>query len=245
MQATAPPPPPPPTDQAEDPIPPETVSSDAVMLRRKAAKRTLPFDLAAGELHLVSSSSSSSSPQAKDVPATKKRRLEEPLPTTTDEAVRKTASPDLSVGISPPPAADDDDLNADTVTDTQPNAGATRATARWTTDEDVQLTTAVANTSKKKYGKEYRSDWVAIAVLVPGRTKMQCLRRWDNVLDPSVDRTPPERTGKWTEDEDTKLKDAVQTLGDKDWAAISTVVPGRTTKQCRDRWRKQMDPNRF
>jgi hypothetical protein len=54
-----------------------------VTVRRKAAKRTHPFDLAAEELHLVPSSSSS--PQAEDLPpARKKLRLEEPLPTTTD-----------------------------------------------------------------------------------------------------------------------------------------------------------------
>jgi hypothetical protein len=239
MQATAPP-----TDQAEDPIPPETVSIDAVMLRRKAAKRTLPFDLAAGELHLVPSSSSSS-PQAEDVPARKKRRLEEPLPTTIDEAARKTASPDLSVGLPPPPPAaddDDDDLNADTVTDTQPNAGATRATSRWTSDEDAKLTRAVANTSKKKHGKEYRTDWVVLAALVPGRTRSQCRHRWLDVLDPIIGRANGHQ-GKWTEDEDIKLKVAVQTHGSKNWVAISALVPGRARNQCYNRWKDVLDPS--
>jgi hypothetical protein len=233
MQAAPPP---------EDPIPPETVSNATLMLRRKAAKRTLPFDLAAGELHLVPSSSSSL--QAEDIPATKKRRLEKPLPTTTDEATRKTASPDLSVDLPPPPPAadDDDDLNADLETDTQPNAGATRATARWTTDEDAKLTLAVANTSKKRHGKEYRTDWVVIAALVPGRTRRQCLRRWDNALNPSIALTA-ERTGKWTEGEDAKLQDAVQTHGSKNWVAISALVPGRTKKQCWSRWHDALDPS--
>jgi hypothetical protein len=49
-----------------------------------------------------------------------------------------------------------DDLNADTVTDTQPNAGVTRATARWTTDEDAKLTRAVANTSEARQGVQDR-----------------------------------------------------------------------------------------
>jgi hypothetical protein len=35
----------------------------------------------------------------------KKSRLEEPLPATTDEAARKTASPGVSESL-PPPAAD-------------------------------------------------------------------------------------------------------------------------------------------
>ena len=66
------------TDQAEAeaPIPIETVSDPninrTVTLRRKAAKRTLPFDLAAEELDLVS--------QDEDNPVRKKPRLEVPLP---------------------------------------------------------------------------------------------------------------------------------------------------------------------
>jgi hypothetical protein len=244
-----------PTDQAEAPIPPVTVSNDpippeivregpdenlngTVIVRRKAAKRSLPFDLAAGELH-EHLMPSLWSPQAEDIPAVarKKPRLEEPLPTTTDLAARKTASPDVSVGL-PLPAADndDDDLNADPVTDTQPNDRDTTVTRRfWTLEEDAKLTSAVTNTAKKKHGKEYRTDWVVIAALVPGRTRFQCFHRWQHFLDPSIDRTN-RRTGKWTEDEDIKLKDAVQTHGGKNWVAIAAMVPCRAQKQCRSRW---------
>jgi hypothetical protein len=226
-----------PTEDDDAPIPPDTVSNDAntnpsVRLRRKAAKRTLPWDQAAGELDRMPSSWS---PQAEDIPAvaTKKLRLEELLPNTTDKAARKTVSPDVSLGL-PPPAADDGD-DADAVTDTQPNDGKTRATARWTTDEDAKLTRAVANTSKKKHGKDYRTDWATISALVPGRTKIQCWSRWDHPLDPSIGRANG-RTVKWVEDEDIKLKDALQTHGSKDWVAISALVPGRTKIQCKYRW---------
>jgi hypothetical protein len=37
--------------------------------------------------------------------------------------------------------------------------------------EDAKLTRAVPNTSKRQWGPEYMSYWVAIATLVPGRTK--------------------------------------------------------------------------
>jgi hypothetical protein len=60
-------------------------------------------------------------------------------------------------------------------------------------------------------------------------------------LNPSIDRTP--RTGKWTEDEDSKLKDAVQTHGGKNWGAIAALVPGRTNDQCRHRWQGVLDPS--
>jgi hypothetical protein len=128
-----------PTGQAEASIPTENVRDDSnmnrtVAVRRKVAKRTLPFDLRAGEL-LVS--------QDEDNPARKKPRLEEPLPTP--------------------------------VTDTQPNSGAsTRATGRWTLEEDAKLTEAITSTFKMKWRKEYKTDFDAVAALVPSRTRLQC-----------------------------------------------------------------------
>jgi hypothetical protein len=225
-------------DDAAPILPTETASmsddpnmNHTVKTRRKAATRTLPFELTAEEL-LVS--------QDEDNPARKKPRLEEPLPTTPDEAARKTAPPDFSLGPSPP-NADNDDANAsaDPLKYTQPNAGATRATLlRWTLEEDAKLTHAVANTSKKKRGK---TDWPAVSELIPGRTNIQCWHRWHDVLDPSIALTAGGK-GKWTAVEDKKLKDAVQTQGGKNWVAISALVPARTKIQCRKRWKEVLDP---
>jgi hypothetical protein len=108
-------------------------------------------------------------------------------------------------------------------------------TGKWTAVEDSKLNDAVQMHGGK--------DWAGIAALVPGRTRLQCKNRWHFALDPSIDRTPPGRTVKWTEDEDMKLKDAVHTHGGKNWAAIAALVPGRTTEQCRGRWKKHTDPN--
>jgi hypothetical protein len=64
--------------------------------------------------------------------------------------------------------------------------------------------------------------------MVQGRTAAQCYNVWHGVLDPSIDQTPP-RTGLWwTTEEDNKLKYAMHTHGDKDWVAITALVPGRT-----------------
>jgi uncharacterized protein (DUF2237 family) len=104
---------------------------------------------------------------------------------------------------------------------------ASRRTGKWVEDEDSKLKDAV-----QTYGGK---NWAAISSLVPGRTKNQCFHRWQDALDPSIDRTSG-RSGKWAEDEDSKLKDAVQTHGGKNWAAISSLVPGRTKCQCRSRW---------
>jgi hypothetical protein len=243
-----------PNEEAEASIPTESVEDDPNLdvtseVHRKAAKRTLPWDLAAGELLFVSPPpplSLSLPPRAEDISAVRKRtRLEESFFASTDEAaaeisshdttVSLTASPDVSVDLSSR-TADDNDANADLVTDMQPNTGATTVTrCNWTLEEDAKLSSAFTNTSKKKCGKEYKTNWVAISALVPNRTKKQCCNRWNIVLDPSIDRAT-ERKGKWTADEDTKLEDAVQTNGGKNWVAISELIPGRTKLQRRDRW---------
>jgi hypothetical protein len=74
----------------------------------------------------------------------------------------------------------------------------------WIEGEDLKL--------KKSVQMHGGKDWAAIAVLVPGRTKDQCRNRWHNVLDPSITLTAG-RTGKWVEDEDLKLRSAVQIHG--------------------------------
>jgi hypothetical protein len=92
---------------------------------------------------------------------------------------------------------------------------------KWTEDEDNRLEKAIEMRGCK--------DWAAIASLVPGRTKIQCWNRWKDTLDSNIDRANG-RTGSWAEDEDLKLKAAVQTHGGKNWNAIAALVPGRTKK---------------
>jgi hypothetical protein len=81
--------------------------------------------------------------------------------------------------------------------------------------------------------------WVTIAALVPGRGERQCWSRW-KALDVAL---TAGSTGRWTEDEDIKLKTAVQTHGGKNWAAVSVLVPGRTVKQCWSRWHHVLNPS--
>jgi hypothetical protein len=92
------------TDQAEAPIPAEPVRNRpnlnrTVTVRRKAAKRT---DLEPPPQRIVIPLSLSPSPQAEAIPARKKLCVAEPLSRTTDEATRKTTSPDISEGLSSP-----------------------------------------------------------------------------------------------------------------------------------------------
>jgi hypothetical protein len=248
--------------QAETFIPTETVMAAingpnfnrTFKVPRKATKRAVPWTLTARPLNLESP------PQAEDIPARKKQRLEKPLSTTIGKAARKNASSDVSAGLHVAAlvpsrtkdqcrhrldAADlnDDDENAYPVTNTQPqpNAGAKRKTRRWTLVKDAKLTDAVR---KIKLGKEDRIDWVAVAALVPSRTKKQCNHRWHDTLDPRIDRAN-RRTCNWEEDEDNTLRKAIEMHGGKDWNAIATLVPGRTKTQCRLRWHSFLVVNKI
>jgi hypothetical protein len=217
---------------------------------------------------------------------TKRLRLEKPFPTFTDKVTTTDALHDTTVALTPADdnhaaAADDDNhADADPVIGMHPNARATG-----TPKEAATLAGAVTNNSKIEHGKDYRTcyaavsvlvsdqalhssidlvperrgiqwtpdediqlkyavqqihdgkNWDAIAALVPGRTNSQCRRRWHCALDHRhVVRTAGGRTGKWTTDEDTRLKDAVHIHGGKDWDGIARIVPGRTYIQCRSRW---------
>jgi hypothetical protein len=198
-------------------------------VRRKAAKRTFPWELTADEIQLALPR-----PQDEDTRETKRpRRLEEPVPTSTEASSKTT-----TIAIFPPDAAADHHTDSDPVMDMHLDTR-TRARRRWTPEEDVKLTTAVTNTRKKKLSK----NWDAIAALVPNRTKDQCQNRWRwCTLDPSIDRTNG-GAGKWKEDEDINLEQTVQKLGSKDWVAIAALVPGRTRKQCNKRWHDILDPS--
>jgi hypothetical protein len=59
-------------------------------------------------------------------------------------------------------------------------------------------------------------------------------------LDSKSDETTA-RKGKWTTDEDSTLKDAVEKHSGKNWVAISALVPGRAKRQCWNRWVDVLD----
>lgn len=51
------------------------------------------------------------------------------------------------------------------------------------------------------------------------------------------------RRYKFTENEDNLLKDLVEKFGTIDWNTISSIMKGRTARQCRDRWNHYLAPS--
>ncbi|XP_057770505.1 uncharacterized protein LOC130990303 isoform X2 [Salvia miltiorrhiza] len=100
----------------------------------------------------------------------------------------------------------------------------------WTNEDDNKLRAAI-----ETYGE---SNWQAVANAMEGRRGTQCSNRWLKTLHPTR-----ERSGKWTLEEDKRLKVAVTLFGPKTWRKVANCVPGRTHVQCRERWVNCLDPS--
>jgi len=69
----------------------------------------------------------------------------------------------------------------------------------WTEEEDEKLRALV-----DKYGAK---NWKRIASFFDNRTDVQCLHRWQKVLNPAMIKGP------WTEEEDQTLIEKVEQVG--------------------------------
>lgn len=63
----------------------------------------------------------------------------------------------------------------------------------------------------------------------PGRSDVQCLHRWQKVLNPTLVKGP------WTKQEDDIIIALVAKHGPRKWSRIARHLPGRIGKQCRER----------
>ncbi|KAL2517052.1 myb domain protein [Abeliophyllum distichum] len=112
----------------------------------------------------------------------------------------------------------------------QRSSGRTRraSQAGWTEEEDKQLTEVVQRFKGR--------NWKKIAEYISGRTDVQCLHRWQKVLNPEVVKGP------WTKEEDEHIIELVRKYGCRKWSVIAKSLPGRIGKQCRERWHNHLDP---
>jgi hypothetical protein len=73
-------------------------------------------------------------------------------------------------------------------------------------------------------------SWRDVAQQLPDRTEIECFRRWQKVVNPSL------KKGGWTPDEDKQIIELVEKYGAKRWSVIASHLPGRIDKQCRERY---------
>ncbi|XP_054795020.1 transcription factor MYB3R-1-like [Prosopis cineraria] len=108
--------------------------------------------------------------------------------------------------------------------------GPTRRSTKgqWTPEEDEILRMAVQRFKGK--------NWKKIAECFKDRTDVQCLHRWQKVLNPELIKGP------WSKEEDEIIIDLVNKYGPKKWSTIAQHLPGRIGKQCRERWHNHLNP---
>ncbi|XP_022767543.1 transcription factor MYB3R-5 isoform X2 [Durio zibethinus] len=75
------------------------------------------------------------------------------------------------------------------------------------------------------------------AEFFPDRSEVQCLHRWQKVLNPDLVKGP------WTQEEDDKIIELVSKYGPTKWSVIAKSLPGRIGKQCRERWHNHLNPH--
>jgi len=78
---------------------------------------------------------------------------------------------------------------------------------------------------------------IALAAFGPSKSDVQCLHRWQKVLDPRLVKGP------WKPEEDELIQRLVQQHGAKKWSVIAAALPGRIGKQCRERWHNREKHN--
>lgn len=71
---------------------------------------------------------------------------------------------------------------------------------------------------------------------VPGKTDMQCFHRWTKVFNGGT-------KGPWSPEDDARVAELVGQIGAKKWSCIAAQLPGRTGKQCRERWHNHLNPH--
>ncbi|KAL6330927.1 hypothetical protein AAG906_009355 [Vitis piasezkii] len=108
--------------------------------------------------------------------------------------------------------------------------GPTRRSTKgqWTAEEDDLLCRAVQRFKGK--------NWKKIAECFKDRTDVQCLHRWQKVLNPELIKGP------WSKEEDEIIIELVNKYGPKKWSTIAQALPGRIGKQCRERWHNHLNP---
>ncbi|CAM9824874.1 unnamed protein product [Ectocarpus fasciculatus] len=99
--------------------------------------------------------------------------------------------------------------------------------SRWDREMDEMLREGVL-----RYGAEWEE--VSTHMAPHECPKEEVEKRWQMVKANPV-------KGPWSPEEDSLLKVLVDEYGRKKWSLIATQFPGRSGKQCRERWLNHLD----
>ena len=100
----------------------------------------------------------------------------------------------------------------------------------------INKSDSVANINPTNINPLANINWGKIAEKLENKNARQCQTRWQNILDPNRVKGP------WTKEEDMKLIELVKKFGPEKWSNISSYLPGRLGKQCRERWYNHLNP---
>ncbi len=117
--------------------------------------------------------------------------------------------------------------------DAVPGNGKLEGRRRWLPEDDALLARLV-DTGAYRHCETGKTNWKAISAQFEGKSGQQCKQRFDALKEGLI-------KGKWTEEEDQRLREAIARHGTK-WIIVARLVPGRTGKQCRDRYLSRLNP---
>ncbi|KAJ3445552.1 snRNA-activating protein complex subunit [Anaeramoeba flamelloides] len=84
---------------------------------------------------------------------------------------------------------------------------------------------------------DHKTNWELVSQNFENFDSTMCLKRYRKILNIET------KKGMWTDIEDNLLIKAIKLFGNSNWAQVSVFVYGRNSKQCRERWNNQLNPD--
>jgi len=158
------------------------------------------------------------------------------MQTPAKNGKKQTSSPSIASSIAAASSSSSSDSTSPPLATTPSSATGSSTNAhlkraKWSAEEDELLRASVAQHGGKNWKK------IAYTAFGQSKTDVQCLHRWQKVLDPRLVKGP------WTAEEDARVVQLVAEHGPQKWSVIAAHLPGRIGKQCRERWHNHLNPD--
>ena len=87
------------------------------------------------------------------------------------------------------------------------------------------------------WGLGAKFSWKKVSACMQFRNVLECCVRWHEMQN-----MKNKKKGHWMPEEDSLMKSIVKHRGASNWRLIACYIPGRTFKQCRERWHNHLNP---